>query len=46
MKRICVQITDSQYQFLKEQSTEGVSIAFLIRQAIQDSYTKTKGNNK
>ena len=46
MKRICVQITDDQYQFLKEQSTQGISIAFLIRQAIQDFYTKNKGNSK
>lgn len=41
MKRICVQITDHQYELLKKESKEGLSIAFLVRQALEDFYQKT-----
>jgi hypothetical protein len=46
MKRICIQITNSQYDLLKQKAGDGVSIALLIRQAIDQAYKLQKDNNQ
>ena len=46
MKRICIQITGDQYDLLKHKAGNGISIALLIRQAIDQAYKPKKENNQ
>lgn len=46
MKRICIQITGEQYDLLKQKAGNGISIALLIRQAIDQIHKPQKGNNQ
>ena len=42
LKRISVSVNPDDYQHLKDQSRAGLSIGFLIREAIHDFVIKTK----
>lgn len=46
MKRICIQITNDQYNLLKQKAGNGVSVALLIRQAIDQTYKLQKDINQ
>nr|BAR24763.1 hypothetical protein [uncultured Mediterranean phage uvMED]BAR24860.1 hypothetical protein [uncultured Mediterranean phage uvMED]BAR24938.1 hypothetical protein [uncultured Mediterranean phage uvMED]BAR24960.1 hypothetical protein [uncultured Mediterranean phage uvMED]BAR39220.1 hypothetical protein [uncultured Mediterranean phage uvMED] len=46
MKRICIQITSDQYNLLKQKAGNGISVALLIRQAIDQAYKPQKDNNQ
>ena len=42
LKRISVSVNPEDYQYLKDLSRAGLSIGFLIREAIHDFVLKTK----
>ena len=42
LKRISVSVDEDEYEQLKDLSRAGLSIGFLIREAIQDFLEKTK----
>ncbi len=44
LKRICIQITNRQYQSLKDRSSPGKSMSFLIRSALETDEVIKKSN--